>query len=403
MRTRLLRFDPRSFLLVLVAFTGNAEIGGIDLVLSAFIPAAFLFQTRDPWVIRRGAVGLFMALSALLAFAEIRSLFIGITYFPAYYLWPIKALLLMVLVATGRELRWPMGNMLLLGIFCFSLVFWGHVEDGRLVSVFGPNMLYRIFGLMLFFSAMLFLNNSEGHRIVLAILAAFGVFAANLTGSSGALLVIITVALVVIMRLSYKLGIFLLLVAISWVSASGVLSGNLTAGSGAPVIYSRLLYKLASTETNDRLLAWTKIMVQPPSLIGYNHADFDDLWTFGLEYPHNIVVELYGFYGLLGIILSVLLLLSLFRARARIVAGDVLAITCAVLTLGAMLSGDLSDNYGAIGLALGLLLRERALNSRARPQNRRTPIASAGRGAGPFGDLRRRSNAPQSSEQAPVA
>jgi len=354
-------FDPRSFLLVLFAFVGNGRVGGIDISLAVIAPLLVLVQLRDPWIIRRDALPKLLLVLALLAIAAARTPTIGIPYTDTYGLWPYKAILLLILVAFGRELDWPLGNMLALSFLGLALILVGRIEDGRLVSVFGPNMLYRFFGFLLVFSIMLYLNRTEANaaatRLVLLACAGLGVTASLLTGSSGALVVILTAVFLAMLRVSKGLSVLAIGTAGYWIATSGILVGALTAGAGAPVFYSRALYKVATIQANDRFTGWTEILSQSLTIWGRDYEAFGQIWVFGYAYPHNIFVELYGFYGLVGVLLSGIVLFALFRFVPRMLQGDILSLTFVVLLLGAMLSGDLSDNYGVIGLAAGLLMR----------------------------------------------
>lgn len=95
-------YDFRSFFLVFAAFVGNAQISGIDVVLFAFLPIAFILQLRGPWLMRRRQMLPMLMLTLLLVLAAARAPFIGINYFSSYYLWPIKALILLFLIATDQ-------------------------------------------------------------------------------------------------------------------------------------------------------------------------------------------------------------------------------------------------------------------------------------------------------------
>lgn len=368
-------FDPRSFLLVLFAFVGNGRIGGIDISLAVIAPLLVLVQLRDPWIIRRDALPKLLLVLVLLAIAAARTPAIGIAYTDTYELWPYKAILLLVLVAFGRELDWPLGNMLALSFLGLALILVGRIEDGRLVSVFGPNMLYRFFGFLLVFSIMLYLNRTDANaaatRLVLLACAGLGVTASLLTGSSGALVVILTAVFLAMLRVSKGLSVLAIGAAGYWIATSGILTGTLTAGAGAPAFYSRALYKVATIHANERFVGWIEILSQPLTIWGRDYEAFGNLWSVRYAYPHNLFVELYGFYGLVGLVLSGIVLFALFRFVPRMLRGDILSLTFVVLLLGAMLSGDLSDNYGVLGLTGGLLMRQtfRGATPSDMPQN----------------------------------
>lgn len=370
---RVLEFDIRSFLIVLIAFIGNGRAFGIDVVL-VLICMAVILQLRDSWVIQRRALPFFFLITVLLFFAALRSPSIGIPYNVFYGLWPFKALLLFILVSCNRkDLMFPMGNMLLLALICVALVLVGRIEDGRLVSIFGPNMLYRIFCFLLFFSIIWSFGTKGGARLLQLAFSAFALYAALLTGSNGALLVIIIVVVVVVWRIFKGASVIqksvLVLVAIaafSFVNFFEMIPGIET-GFDNVETFSRAAYLLASFETSARLTGWTEILVRPFSFIGQSHVFYENLWSFEYDYPHNIFLELYAFYGGVGVALVAVLVTAITKAIAVVTQGDIMAMTFIVIIIGANVSGDMSDNYGAIGLAAGLLARS-AIRSTDRRQ-----------------------------------
>lgn len=365
---QLTEIEPRSFLLVLIAFVGNGQIAGFDLVLTVLVPLALLLQLRERLTVSRNTSPIFLLVIIFaLFFAMLRAPVIGIPYFEAYSLWPFKALILTCFLAFGPPLRWPMGNMLALVGICLILVAVGSFENGRLISVFGPNMLYRIFGFLLFFSAMLYFEKRNRGRLLLIFFAIFGLFAALMTGSSGALLVIAVVGIATLLRISRVFGVLITAGATYLVVSSGVLSGTLSTGAHTPAFFSRLLYKVATLQANDRIIGWTEIINSPFVLIGHSYTDFNNLWRLGYQYPHNLFVELYGFYGLIGIILIVLVVAAIFASVKKMFHGDIASLTFIVLFLGSMLSGDLSDNYGVIALVVSVLQSRPALKNTRRP------------------------------------
>ncbi|MEJ6403194.1 hypothetical protein [Yoonia sp. 2307UL14-13] len=356
MKKGLLDFDFRSLVLVFIAFIGNGQIMGVDVVL-LLLPLAVILQLRDRWVIQANSVLPMFIVILILTLTIVRAPAVGIPYFESYALWPIKALFLMLLLTFGRDLDWPLGNMIALSLICVLLIAVGEVQDGRLISVFGPNMLYRIFGLLLFLSAMQYFEKQVGSRILFVGFAAFSITASLLTGSTGALLVIAAILFIVSLRISKLLSFMVIGASLYWIMTSGIMSGTFTVGVNAPTTLTRLIYKSTTVMVSDRFLGWIDIARSPFSLIGYAHSDFSNIWTYGFEYPHNLFVELYGFYGLPGLALVLIIAVAITRSIALALQGDIIAMTFLVLTIGSMLSGDLSDNYGVVGLACGLLLR----------------------------------------------
>lgn len=354
--TNSIKLDLRSLVLLMIAFVGNAQVMGVDLV-SILCALALFTQFLIGF---RGArlspllTGFFVV---ILVAAFFRSISIGIPYFDAYFLWPIKAMCLMFLIATGRNLAWPLGNMLALAFICVALIALGEREGGRLVSIFGPNMLYRLFGFLMIFGALLYPMRRGIERLIMFGLACFGLFACLLTGSAGALLVIAIVIALFALRFSKKLSLVLGVACVYLLVTLGPLTDSGKSGFGGLASLGRATYKLRSLEADSRVLGWVEILSQPLTPLGYEHADFWYLWSFGYRYPHNLFVELLGFYGVVGLALCLGVIIAVVMAVPKVMKGDIMAMVLIVLTTGSMLSGDLSDNYGVIGLACGLLIR----------------------------------------------
>lgn len=353
---KLFDFDLRSLLLILSAFIGNAQISGIPLGL-IIIAAALTLQIKRPWKININSIPFLLIFTFLLLIAAIRSPGIGIPYFDDYWIWPIQTLLIALLIIVGGPLFWPMGNMLAFIIFCIFIFLVGGIVDGRFYSIFGPNMLYRIFGFMFLFSLVPSDDTQGGARFFLILSGGFGLLATLLTGSVGGLVVVAIGLATVAWRISKKLAIFSGIVAIYYLFTNGLLTGSAATTSNSPVLLGRLAHKLANLHLNDRIFGWRDIVSRPPTLFGYDYVEFSDLWFSGYKYPHNLFVELYGFYGVIGFLIAVLVVVAVFKSVPRLIDGDILSIAFIVLALGSMLSGDLTDNFGVIGLAGGILLR----------------------------------------------
>jgi hypothetical protein len=350
-------FEPRSFLLMLAAFIGNATLLGMDIALVCILPTILLMQIGQRWSIPKQSLPTMFVIMLLLVGAAARSSWIGIPYTNEYHLWAWKALFLTVLVAFGRKADWPVGNTTVLAVIVVALVGMGRIEDGRLYSVFGPNMLYRIFGLLLVFSVMERFEASFARRLVMTAFIVVAAYSILLTGSVGSLAMLAIAGAVIVYRYSKRL--FFLLVLLVGIGLSGALrySTILNSDPNMPVIVSRLAYKWVNLAASSRFENWSAIVSSPFSMFGHSYADFSSNWSYQHQYPHNIFFELYGFYGVIGIGISIVIIGAVFVALRRLQTGDSLAITYFVLLIGTLFSGDLTDNYGVVGLAAGLLVR----------------------------------------------
>lgn len=354
-----LKLDLRSLLLVLITFIGNAQVAGFDVVL---IICALTFFTKSSSVTqdvrpKRWFVIFFVL---LLLGVALRSIFLDIPYFNDYYLWPLKAMFLTFLIGTSKELTWPLGNMIALTFLSVALIWVGRIEDGRMYSVFGPNMLYRLFGLVMMYGAMLFMLRRGKERIVMLGAFGFGFLASLATGSVGAVAIIVAVIALFAFRMSTRLSLVLGLTCMYPLLTLDFSIFSEALGVQELAAINRIDIKSASLLQDARIIGWGDILSQPFSPRGYDYQDFLYLWTDAYAYPHNLFVELFGFYGLLGVTLCLVVIVALVRAVPKAIEGEIISMTLIVLGLGSAVSGDLSDNYGVIGLACGLLLRLRS-------------------------------------------
>lgn len=348
--------DPRSLLIVLTAFIGNAEIMGMTIGLFTVIASAF-FLTSRPHFPPQATVLSCLALTFLLLVAAARSPEIGITYTDSYWLWPLQTIALYVMIVVGGPLRWPTGNVLAfatLGLVIFAL---GSMVDGRLYSLFGPNMLYRIFGFLYIFALILYFDQKGAGRLTLLAVSGFGLFATLLTGSVGGIFIIAIGVWVFILRLSKAFAWTLAIgsgVGI-WLFLGQQMAASLAFNPGMPNLLRRLLYKAETWDTSHRFEGWMNIILEGPTLVGHRYSEFAHMWFTGFLYPHNLFVELYGFFGLVGAAIGCFVIAGGVKSFIRAPRGDIVSLAFLVLALGAMFSGDLTDNYGVIAFAAAML------------------------------------------------
>ena len=372
MTLRFSSLDLRSLLIVLFAFTGNAQVVGLDLVLMVVAPTLLALNLTTPWKLPYRSYFLYLALATTLFVAVLQARHVAVPYLDAYYLWPIKAFILMTFVVFMGQPRWTSTNMFALSIIVLALILTGSIEGGRLHSVFGPNMLYRLFGMLAFFTAMQGFQQNRGNRLTTAAMFGLGAVGLVLTGSSGALVVAAAIMALYLYRLS-RLVFFSLVIALAGIvflsfTQAGEAVLALLPDSNLSIVL-RSLSKLGAWQDAARTIGLITLFTEPFSVVGHQHADFANLWFFGYAYPHNIFAELYAFYGITGLILIGAILLALRKLTTVAMLTDVYFMTFIILVIGANLSGDLSDNYGVVGLAGGFLvragqaarLRERAL------------------------------------------
>lgn len=349
-------FNLQSFLIVFIAFVGNAQIIGFDIVSLIIIPTYIFLYSQGHRKILRRRIAIFLCVLSVYSVILLRVLYLRNPYFDEYYIWPFKAVFLVLIVSFAKELKWPILNSVALGFVCLGLLLVGNFEGGRFVSVFGPNMLYRIFGFLMLFSLSNYFtkmnNHSRDYALTPALLALFGAFGSFITGSSGALVIIALCALVLLYQLK---GFHMALIAL--IACAGVF-----AISGADLSWVRLssidraIYKASHLAVDARLSGWLEIMSDPISILGRSYQHYSHLWGFGYNYPHNIFVELYAFFGIAGAFSIAIIIYACVLSLPLIFKGDTLSILFLVLLIGSMFSGDLSDNYGVLGVAGGLVV-----------------------------------------------
>lgn len=373
MTLRFSTLDLRSLLIVLFAFIGNAQVRGLDLVLVIVAPTLLVLSLTTPCKLTYRSCLLYLVLSTTLFLATLQAHHVAVPYFDDYYIWPLKAFILMTFVAFTGPPRWTMTNMFALSLIVLALIVTGHSESGRLHSAFGPNMLYRLFGMLVLFSAMQGFQPTRGNRLATAAMFGLGAVGLVLTGSSGAIIVATAIVAFYLYRWSRRVFFSLVIgaagIVILPVMQTGVGALTFLQDSSLSII-SRMFYKLGNLQANARMNGLTTLFTEPFLVLGHQHADFTDLWFFGYEYPHNIFAELYAFYGITGLILIAAILSTIRKLAMAAVLTDVYFMTFIILLIGTNLSGDLSDNYGLVGLAGGLLVRA---GQAARPRKRAVP------------------------------
>ena len=352
------RLDFKSLFIVFFAFTGNAQFLGQDLVLLCFFPFLFFLFLKGQQSILYQYSYLYFFMLMLLIFATFLAIKIDIPYFENYILWAPKAAILMTVIGFSKPPRWNMSNMFVFSLMIFLLIITGSIQDGRLFSVFGPNMLYRIFGMLVLFSVMHRFQQNHKVSVVNLLFIGLGIYGIILTGSAGGILVLFLVLLIYTVHFLKRSTPFYGILIVLPIIGLFALSIYFLTTFEELTTFSRISYKLAGLQLSSRFIGLVTLFNAPFSWMGYSYGYFGHLWFFGYEYPHNIFAELYAFYGSIGLFLIAVICSALSKIYVSSLADDVYLLTFAVLLVGACLSGDLSDNYGVIGIAGGLLIRQ---------------------------------------------
>jgi len=331
--------------LILMMLSGNAMLAGLDMFfcvagVSLFYGLRFSERSSiSPMIVIVG-ISIVLICLALTYFASN----VDVPYLQFYYLWPIKFALMMIFgLLMGSFDFGRLAYVLLLSLSVVTLL-TGSFENGRLDSFFGPNMLYRIYALLVFYSIFgykhLFLN-----RLYCGLGVAFGLWLTLLTGSVGGIATVLaTFFLSGVFKFNFRHLLFLIICALILFSLPELL----------PL---RVAYKIENFDTVGRIVNWINILEHFEVFKFYIHSDFNDIWSYGFMYPHNIFIELSIFYGVFGYLLVVLVTLAVFKER-----GSPIHVMLCVYLMGSLLSGDLSDNFPVLALAVLILLRHEKFN-----------------------------------------
>lgn len=339
------RFQPNfiSFFLMVAALAGNAQIGGFDIFLCLAVPVAVILVLQDTG----GTVRAFSLLGfmAFLPFAFLlnQALAVDIPYFELYWLWPIKAALLAFMLLRQRGVSWPLENDLMLAGLTTLLLATSSIEEGRLISFFGPNMLYRFFGAS-FILMLVRAHFLTGGRLTLAMsIAAISVVGMLLTGSVGALGVLIAAFYFARSSLLRLIKTFFgFFVGVAALAALYYVRDFLSTN-----IMGRIESKLDNIDRDERLNTWLGIWHQDPGLFGEPYSRYMFLWTDRIPYPHNFIMELYAFYGWFGFAIALFTLFSFISARKT---RYYMYFPLVVILIGSLFSGDLSDNFAIFAM-----------------------------------------------------
>ena len=361
MKKQLFEFNIRSFIIVLFAAVGGrTAMDIIHLGLFILLPVFLMFYMSSPLMIVKKQIAplIFLTILLLIALFRIPNIEIAWAHYSYaiwYTLWPIKAIILMVMVADTREVRWPMGNTLMFGILCMGLIVVGYVnEHGRLNSLFRPHTLVQVFGILLIISVVHFIINQRVSRWLLVGTASLALYGMILTASATVFLLLATIGAIALFTLPkrYFIVASILTIFLGYFFIDYVLSGSSTLP-----IFSRLNTKLTNM-WDPRFAIWLEVLNHPFSVYGHSYNTFGTVSPSTISHMHSLFLELYAYYGLIGLVLFGVVLAALISSFPLLLKGDVLPLVLLVLFIGSMLGGYLAQNsYGVIGLAAGLLLQ----------------------------------------------
>lgn len=398
--------NSRPWVLLLLCMSGNASVLGIDVFSVIFSVSLLVFVALFDWKYAPNVHEpyVFWLLIVVLGLIQARAFFLGFEYNGDYSFWPLKALFLFLflyLFATKEKFYQinflkAQHSMMLFGsmLIMLSMVLGGHIQDGRLSFIWGPNMLYRIVDFLLILSlAGTFLVRTTSAYVFCAALWVLGIYTLSVIGSRGGMVALFgALALFVIVAKRSKVFVVAIIL-----SGFLVFMGIQTASQFVE------LPRFVSFGSEEEALRqvfrnyFFSIISQTFFSFGFQYSDFSPFSSFGFEYPHNIFIELIFYYGTFGWIASILLIWSAAKSlyvmswAIRDGRSQVLVLLISiywVFFLGVQMSGDLTDNFPVISIGFYMLIlndrasvgianhvyRGRRLNSRNAQRIKRTSL-----------------------------
>ncbi|XNS90236.1 O-antigen ligase family protein [Vibrio cyclitrophicus] len=352
-------------LCILLAFSTTGEIGGLNIfyiTMPLFIAAQFIVFYNE------------FDVSLLVSSLFLSSLFIflGIinqSYWE-YQVWVLKMFFLALaigifysIVVRGkfRSLSQIRAPLLLLTILLALFLTGGYVHYtiyGRSAFIFGPNVLYRLYGFLFFLASFLtyrLVSNRTYIRLFFLILSVFGVF---ITGSRGGVPVIVLMILCFYIDLPIfkkKLTNIIFLVSLIFpIILYFVLkleSLNLRIFAFDDIDGASLGSRFLAF--HDALSNFTKYFFS----LGMSSQDYFNILNYG--YPHNISVELLVYYGGIGSFFAISLLASIFIFSRRALVDEnfrFLYFCFLCFLVSSSFSGDMIHNFPTISFFLCMLV-----------------------------------------------
>ena len=277
---------------------------------------------------------------------------IPIAYFSGfanlYYLWPIKSFLLLAYTFFVKRVTFDgIFVLFLVSFLLFLMLTIGEDESGRLSSLFGPNMLYRVLAFSLGFFLYKLYESSLYQKMLSVIVSFFSVYGIVLTGSVGGFLSIVAV---VYQFMAQKIKWLFFLLALLTPYLWFLWSSSITYNSGNSLLLNRVISKILGEDV--RVFGFNHLIKNSdfPGISSYE--DFSSLWTETYNYPHNILIELTVFYGIFGFFIALIILLYVLWAIRSLNWRSPIPIMFLITFIGANLSADLSDNFVIFGLMI---------------------------------------------------
>jgi len=287
------------------------------------------------------------------------SIVIGISSSESYYLVFFQIILfvnlypLLAMLANSKDKKGFFYSFVFISIF--FLVGILILGEGRGSFLFGPNQMYRIFGVLFLLS--LFANtNTNGvinkkFQIVIFIISSIGLF---LTGSRGGTIILILILCIFLWYIlpKGKRVVFFLLTAffvVMWMFMNW---------QWIELLLGRLVYfDLNNGSETYRLNALYKVVAffkeESSQGILFGVTNINKYFPFSNEggYPHNIFFEIIIYHGIILFSFFIAMLLH-FGSKVIMSKYKFLYLSFIPIFIGSMFSGDISDNLVVFSIAL---------------------------------------------------
>jgi len=352
----------RFTIIFFIAFTGNALVFSFPL-LPILLCIAAIFMWGQESFINHKTINIFLILSLILLYFCIKNIHEGPRNYDKYYfLWPIYVIFFTIFVAKINlfsRFEPPMMLTFIIGlVFLFGTINGVAQASGGHKFIFGANMLYRIF-LFISILGMIYSNNLMTKLAFLFI----GIYGAYVGGS--------------------RMGLLLAMGFYSLFFLTPYENGNFSSKKRIRISIAFLIFLIVALINLDEIIVLFNFLTETGGLLaGYLSysgsifhrlnflTTFLDYWSlFGakasvyefyyfrsfFQYPHNFIAELIFYYGIFGVLLSLIIVLEYikvffrFLKRIRISTFEVAYLVIFPSTLA---SGDIVDGLLVILFAI---------------------------------------------------
>lgn len=336
----------QSFFLMLffaITFSGDYYVNGLNIYLFFLFIPFFLFM-----FIFKKKVDLKNIILACIFCLISSPAIIGVVYkeIAESYYFSFFFIFMMILILNEFFSIYSSPNKYI-GILCVVITFSFFIllvivtTGARSYFIFGPTILYRIYLLFYAISAIYLLSNkSYSVFIILSFIALLSVI---VIGSRGGIVVILSMWVVILFKyfsIRFQCVVFTSLIIIS------TLLFKFTT-----IFSSRAFYFSLSSESSNVRLDKLKLI--------YDFFDYNTFEVlFGLnsphvlvgKYPHNILVEILIFHGLIYFVIFIILFVFyiIYPMVSKNIRNTNMFILTLPIVIGSQFSGRLLDNYFSI-------------------------------------------------------